>query len=107
LVPFYEYQFLSDSTIARSNAFCVTSNQQEQTNFEPTHHDGSGVRSSGAAQPSHPLHLRDALEWLLGSQPHPEDALSHEEKTARQTRRTDLLIWLLNLEPRLAPYGEY
>jgi hypothetical protein len=51
--------------------------------------------------------LRDALEWLLGPATNPEDDhMSHEEKNARSNRRMELLMWLLNLEPRLAPYGE-
>lgn len=53
------------------------------------------------------MNLRDALEWLLGSATNPEDDhMSHEEKSARSNRRMELIMWLLNLEPRLAPYGE-
>lgn len=96
---------MSDSTIARSNQFLLTSKQdQEQTNFEPQS-DGIPARLQNC-QPNHHLNLRDALDWLLGSNSHDDDGLSLDDKTARRNRRMDLLLWLLNLEPRLAPYGE-
>ncbi len=102
---------MSDSIIARSNAFYATTGSQkhEQTNFDPQHTDGHHVRQSNAGSTGHQLNLRDALEWLLGSHaPKDEEgALSHEEKAARRNRRMELLMWLLNLEPRLTPYGDY
>ncbi|HEY9776024.1 MAG TPA: hypothetical protein V6C81_19835 [Planktothrix sp.] len=99
---------MTDSIFASTNAFFAGSpnnnndDDREQTSFEP---QGSGLLSRATG--GHHLNLRDALEWLLGSAPNPEDEeLSHEEKAARSNRRMDLLMWLLNLEPRLAPYGE-
>lgn len=99
---------MTDSIFASTNAFFAGNNnnknddEREQTTFEP---QGAGIlaRASGG----HHLNLRDALEWLLGSAPGPDDEeLSHEDKAARSNRRMELLLWLLNLEPRLAPYGE-
>jgi hypothetical protein len=96
---------VSDSTVARSNQFHLTGNQQ--TDFEPQA-DGSSNRlqASQNQTPHHHLNLRDALDWLLGGVHHDEEELSQDDKTARRHRRMDLLMWLLNLEPRLAPYGE-
>lgn len=49
------------------------------------------------------LDAKESLEWLLGTE---EDAhLPTDEKLAKRERRFDLLIWLLNLEPRLGNYG--
>ena len=50
------------------------------------------------------INLRDALDWLLGSDV--DGNLPLEEQTVRKERRVDLLIWLMNLELRLSPYSE-
>jgi hypothetical protein len=63
------------------------------------------MRSTSAGASGHHINLREALEWLLGSPQ--DDQFSHEDKAARRNRRMELLVWLLNLEPRLAPYGDY
>ena len=53
------------------------------------------------------LDIRESIEWLLGRADQAEDRkLTLAEKIARQERRLELLIWLLNLERRLPPYGE-
>lgn len=55
------------------------------------------------------INLRDAIEWLLGNQNHASDeehSLTDEERSARKERRKELLVWLMNLEPRLSPYKE-
>ncbi len=53
------------------------------------------------------INLRDALEWLLGNHAADEEhSLTEEERSARKERRTELLVWLMNLEPRLSPYKE-
>jgi hypothetical protein len=102
---------VTDSIIASTNSFFAGNNDQEreQTSLERhSHSAASRVNAAAASNPHHkPLNLREALEWLLGSAPNPEeDDLSHEDKTARSNRRMELLLWLLNLEPRLAPYGD-
>lgn len=77
---------------------------------------GSVGASSGSASaaivsalkttPTKEINLQEALEWLLGS-PQPQDAhLSEDELESRKARRTELLMWLLNLELRLSPYGD-
>lgn len=53
---------------------------------------------------SREINLRDALDWLLGSDV--DGTLPAEEQTVRKERRVDLLIWLMNLELRLSPYSE-
>ncbi|MBZ0187047.1 MAG: hypothetical protein K8F91_12440 [Candidatus Obscuribacterales bacterium] len=50
--------------------------------------------------------LREALEWLLGPADSPDPAISASELMERKERRLDLLIWLMNLELRLSPYGD-
>jgi hypothetical protein len=96
---------VTDSIFASANSFFANNannDEREQNSFEPPS-NGILARSSSTNH----LNLRDALEWLLGSAPNPGDEeLSHEDKAARSHRRMELLIWLLNLEPRLAPYGE-
>lgn len=64
--------------------------------------------AAGSNSPStRHLDLRESLEWLLGAAPEQEDLdIPADEKSARRNRRMDLLLWILNLEPRLAPYGE-
>jgi len=99
---------VSDPTTARTNSFFLNNNAQDQdgqSSFEP---QGPGSLLRPSTQPHHhSLNLRDALEWLLGAATNPEDDhMSHEEKSARSNRRMELMMWLLNLEPRLAPYGE-
>jgi hypothetical protein len=99
---------VSDSITAGSNNFWLPKNQEEeQTNFEPQKEGLSSLRSVNAAGTGHHLNLREALEWLLGSPHNEDDHLTHEDKAARRNRRMELLLWLLNLEPRLAPYGDY
>jgi len=97
---------VSDSTTARTNSFFLNNDQDKtQASFEP-HGPGNLLRVSTQSH-HHSMNLRDALEWLLGSATNPEDDhMSHEEKSARSNRRMELIMWLLNLEPRLAPYGE-
>ncbi len=95
---------MSDPITARTNSLFLNNSQDkdQQSSFEP----GSLLRPSTQTN-HHSLNLRDALEWLLGPTTNPEDDhMSHEEKNARSNRRMELLMWLLNLEPRLAPYGE-
>lgn len=98
---------MSDPITARTNSLFLnnTQDQEPQSCFEP---QGPGSLLRSSPQPHHhSLNLRDALEWLLGSTTNPEDDhMSHEEKNARSNRRMELIMWLLNLEPRLAPYGE-
>ncbi len=54
------------------------------------------------------INLKDALEWLLGTHTADEEhVLSDEERIARKERRVELLVWLMNLEPRLSPYKEH
>lgn len=66
----------------------------------------SVVSALKSTAPAQEINLKEALEWLLGS-PQPQDAhLSDEELESRQARRADLLVWLLNLELRLSPYGD-
>jgi hypothetical protein len=48
------------------------------------------------------LDVKESLEWLLGPE---EEQLHCDEKLAVRERRFDLLLWLLNLEPRLGNYG--
>lgn len=99
---------MTDSITVKSNAFAAYSQNEEQTNFEPPHSDANqNARVQNTAAPGHHLNLREALEWLLGTHAHhEEEKIPHDEKEARRNRRMDLLMWLLNLEPRLAPYGE-
>ncbi len=49
------------------------------------------------------LDLRESLELLIGAEE--EHMLPTDERLVRRERRFDLLVWLLNLEPRLGPYG--
>lgn len=49
------------------------------------------------------LDVKESLEWLLG--PEEDATLQCEDKLAVRERRFDLLLWLLNLEPRLGNYG--
>lgn len=66
----------------------------------------SALTTSAPGATQHEINLQEALEWVLGSS-QPQDAhLSEDEKEARQARRTELLMWLLNLELRLSPYGD-
>lgn len=52
------------------------------------------------------INLKDALEWLLGTTGSDEEhALTEDERAARKERRVELLVWLMNLEPRLSPYS--
>lgn len=63
--------------------------------------------NQAASYGSRHLDVRESLEWLLGPAPdHEELDMAPEEKSALKDRRMDLLLWILNLEPRLAPYGE-
>ncbi len=53
------------------------------------------------------INLKDALQWLLGGEDSSElSFLSDEARSERQRRREDLLVWLMNLEVRLQPYGD-
>ena len=53
------------------------------------------------------LDLSESIEWLLGKNGQNEDsALSESDRLARHERRLELLVWLLNLEKRLPPYGD-
>lgn len=90
---------VTDSIIAGTSSFFsgTTTSDRDQTSFDPNRVSRPGSR---------PLNLRDALEWLLGAPPSEDDVLSQEERASRRNRRMELLVWLLNLEPRLAPYGE-
>jgi len=59
-------------------------------------------------EPHKEVNLRDALEWLLRN-PEGDHEVHHgteEERSRRNERKVDLLLWLLHLERRLAPYHE-
>lgn len=49
--------------------------------------------------------LRQGLDWLLGQGGEEEPGAS-ETDAARHERRIELLLWILNLEKRLPPYGD-
>lgn len=50
------------------------------------------------------LNLKDGLERLLnGSE---ESTPVDPERSVRQERSLEILLWLLNLESRLPPYGD-
>jgi hypothetical protein len=50
------------------------------------------------------MNLRDGLERLLTGSDQSEPA--DPERSVRQERSLELLLWLLNLESRLPPYGD-
>ena len=68
----------------------------------------TSTEETEGTQTSAEVNLRDALDWLLGaeSEESNEVPLSAEDRQEIRNRRTDLLIWLMNLEQRLSPYGE-
>src|SRR5271170_6156773 len=55
---------------------------------------------------AHIPNLRHGLEWLLGQSGDINEVSSSESELARHERRIELLVWLLNLEKRLPPYGD-
>lgn len=64
-------------------------------------------KSTTSEEQGRNINLKDALEWLLGTHGSDEDhILSDEERVARKERRVELLVWLMNLEPRLSPYKD-
>jgi hypothetical protein len=98
---------VSDWIIANANPFCLPGEpDQEKSKTEAKSNESAHPRTGVAGNTVPHLNLREALEWLLGAPHTHDDDLSHEEKAARRNRRMELLLWLLNLEPRLAPYGE-
>ncbi len=50
------------------------------------------------------LNLKDGLERLLSGTE--EDEPADPERSVRQERSLEILLWLLNLESRLPPYGD-
>lgn len=94
-----------------SNGIATDQNWQNET-FSSQRSPGGNPASASlvsalkSTTPAQEINLQEALEWLLGS-PQPQDAhLSDEELESRKARRADLLVWLLNLELRLSPYGD-
>lgn len=95
------------TTIANANPFCLPGDpdhEKNQTEAKSTQSASASAPANGKPAPL--LNLREALEWLLGAPHTHDDDLTHEEKAARRHRRMELLMWILHLEPRLAPYGE-
>lgn len=66
------------------------------------------VTTDGQQEPAKEVNLRHALEWLLRNPEGDHEVLhgTDEERSRRTERKVDLLIWLLHLERRLAPYHE-
>jgi hypothetical protein len=91
-----------DSLVANSNGFNSAANAAEGEQASRNY-----VVEAGANMSFHPrrLEVKESLEWLLGAEE--ESLLPNDERLIRRERRTDLLVWLLNLnlEPRLGPYG--
>ncbi len=94
---------MTDSFVVRSNSFYAGA-----LNPTPLHSEDPAKTTlvSAAVNSSltqNTLDVKESLEWLLGTE---EDAhLPSEEKLAKRERRFDLLLWLMNLEPRLGNYG--
>ena len=51
------------------------------------------------------IDLKEAFDWLIGNGPGPIEGVEESDDSVKQ-RRLDLLMWLMNLELRLSPYGE-
>jgi len=99
---------VTDSFAARGNSFQQgASLDWNDNNFEPSPTSNTPMAAGNNSPATRHLDLRESLEWLLGATPEHEDLdMPADEKSARRNRRMDLLLWILNLEPRLAPYGE-
>ncbi|HEY9677129.1 MAG TPA: hypothetical protein V6C76_03935 [Drouetiella sp.] len=92
---------MSDAFVARANNFFVGPQGQlsgeDQSKTNPV---AAAVTNLSLTQRT--FDVKESLEWLLGPE---EEHLHTEEKSAIRERRFDLLLWLLNLEPRLGHYG--
>lgn len=95
---------VTDSFVVRSNGNGFYVGPQNPT---PLHGEETAITHVAAAVNNLSLtqrtfDVRESLEWLLGPE---EDTLHSDDKLAIRERRFDLLLWLLNLEPRLGHYG--
>lgn len=95
---------VTDSFVVRSNGNGFYVGPQNPT---PLHSEDTALTNMAAAVNNLSLtqrtfDVKESLEWLLGPE---EDTLQCDDKLAIRERRFDLLLWLLNLEPRLGNYG--
>ena len=98
---------MTDFLVSQTNAAALSADVDWQSQTPHASTTGSPVQAPvQGAEEAGELDLREALEWLLGSPEPQEEELHQEELAARQERRMDLILWLMNLELRLSPYSE-
>ena len=98
---------MTDFLVSQSNPQLPSSDSWRKEDYPSSPQAQIRSHAQSLAEPPREINLREALEWLLGSSDAPEmHQLTEEEKLSRKERRMELLIWLMNLELRLSPYGE-